>query len=561
VPDLSRSEFLKLTGVGIAGMVLPGSSLAGGAQESATVEVTEVQIKTALKLANLNFADDEVKEMVGSVKGFGENWPALREQTKDAGFMGMNWRVVPETIGSSGAPVRSLNMRSLEVERPKSDEDLAFMSVVELGYLLRNKQVTSVELTKLYIARLKKYGPKLRCVVNLTEERALKQAAIADENLRTSQYNGPLCGIPFGVKDLFDAKGYPTTWGIRTRKDHISEEDSDVVSLLEKAGAVLVAKLSLGALAMGDVWYEGRTESPWDPKVGSSGSSAGSGSAVAGGLVPFAIGTETNGSLVSPGHNCRVTALRPTFGSVSRAGAMALCWSLDKVGPLCRSAEDCSVVFSVISGNTGNDPSQINRPFDYKVDVDMNKLRWGYMVFKEGDVDSRLDDANRPWLKTLRAQGIEPKPFFMPEYPDGIDSILLAECAAAFESFTRSEDIQDLEGYSSWPETFRSARLIPAVEYIQADRYRVLLAKKYGEVLSNFDVVLADDRLYPRIFGLNATGIPQLLVPAGVDDRGRARSFSMVSPILQEATMLSAAYQLQEKLGFHRLRPDMSIWE
>lgn len=547
--------------MGIAGAVLPGASFADFGQVAAPTEVTEEQIKVALKLANLSFADEEVKEMVGSVKGFGAMWPTLREVSKDAGFMGMNYRVVPDTIGPRQSSKRTMMLTPPQVQRPESDEDLAFMSVMELSALLRSKKVTSVELTTIYLNRLKKYGPKLRCVVNLCEERALKQAALADEKLQGRIHTvGLLCGIPFGVKDLFDAKGYPTTWGIRTRKDHIAEEDSDVVRLLERAGAVLVAKLSLGALAMGDVWFEGRTESPWDARIGSSGSSAGSGSAVAAGLVPFAIGTETNGSLVSPAHNCRVTTLRPTFGSVSRDKAMALCWSLDKVGPLCRTAEDCALIFSVIASNTGRDPGQIERNFEYSK-VELSTLKWGYLVFKEEDVKSRIDDASRPWLKVLREMGIEPEPVYLPECPEGMDAILYAECAAAFESFTRSADIQDLEGYSSWPETFRSGRLIPAVEYIQADRYRVILAKIYGDIIGKFDVLLADDRLYPRIYGLNVTGIPQMLIPAGVDDRGRARSFSMVSPILQESKMLSAAHQLQEKMGFHKLRPDMKIWE
>ncbi|MFM9874553.1 MAG: amidase [Fimbriimonadaceae bacterium] len=560
MPDLSRSEFLKMTGVGIAGMVLPGSTFAEGAQDVAKVGVTEEQIKVALKLANLSFADDEVKEMVGSVKGFGENWPALRELTKDAGFMGMSYRVW-EADADGGIVDDGVIWSEVAVDLPKNEEDLAFMTVVELGTLYRAKKVTSVQLTEMYLRRLKKYGSKLKCVVNLTEERAMKQARDVDAAFAKGTYFGPLHGIPFGVKDLFDAEGYPTTWGIGTRKDHMTEVDSDVVLLLEKAGGVLVAKLSLGALAMGDVWYEGRTESPWDKKIGSSGSSAGSGSAVAAGLVGFAIGTETNGSLVSPGHNCRVTALRPTFGSISRAGAMALCWSLDKVGPLCRTAEDCAVVFNALYDFTGNDPGQVRRGFSYAPDVQLEELSWAYLVYKKEDVEKPLSDLNRPWLKVLRDAGAEIKPVYLPEVPEALDAILLAECSAAFESFTRGPDIQELEGYSSWPETFRSGRLIPAVEYIQADRYRPMLAKLYREAISEFDVVMADDRLYPRIFGLNATGIPQMLVPAGVTEKGQARSFSLICSPFYEGTMLGAGYALQQKLGFHKLRPDMKIWE
>ncbi len=549
-----------MTGVGIAGAMLPGSSMAEFGQSSAQAEVTVEQIRTALKLANLSFAEEELTEMVGSVTGFGQWWPQLREASKAAGFMGMNWKVL-EAEGNGSIRDEGLIWSDRQLELPKLDEELAFLDVVELGTLFRAKKVTAVQLTEMYLRRLKKYGPKLRCVVNLTEGRALKQAEEMDALYESGKYLGPLHGIPFGVKDLFDAAGHPTTWGIGTRRDHVSTEDCDVVRLLEEAGAVLVAKLSLGALAMGDIWYEGRTESPWDAKIGSSGSSAGSGSAVAGGLVAFAIGTETNGSLVSPAHNCRVTSLRPTFGSVSRDKAMALCWSLDKVGPLCRTAEDCAVVFNALCTYTGNDPGQIERTFSYSPVENLSDLKIGYLVFKKEEAEAGLAEENRPWLKVLREMGISPKPVYLPEYPDGLDAILLAECSAAFESFTRSEDIQELEKYSSWPETFRSGRLIPAVEYIQADRYRVILADIYRGVLNQYDVLLADDRLYPRIFGLNATGIPQLLIPAGVDDRGRARSFSMVCSPLNEGIMLSAGYLIQKKLGFHKLRPDMKIWE
>ncbi|MBA4292460.1 amidase [bacterium] len=556
MPDLSRSEFLKLTGCGIAGMMLPGAAGAVDFQEG---EISEADIKTALRLANLNFADDEIKEMVGSVKDFGQWWPPLREAAKDSGFMGMNYRVA-EVGGNSDFPDETLSLAERVVELPKSDDDLAFMDVVDLGVLIRTNRVSSVKLTQLFLSRLKKYGPKLRCVVNLTEERALAQAKRMDDLLAQGSYLGPLHGIPFGVKDLFDAEGYPTTWGIGTRKDEVSGDDSDVVRILEGAGGVLVAKLSLGALAMGDVWYEGRTESPWDAKIGSSGSSAGSGSAVAAGLVPFAIGTETNGSLVSPAHNCRVTTLRPTFGSVSRAGAMALCWSLDKVGPICRTVEDCAVVFSVLCAPTGNDPSQVVLTFGYSTLGDLSGLTVGYLVNREQDLEAEISDSNRPWLKVARELGATVKPCYLPAFPDGMYSILFAECAAAFESFTRSEAIQDLEGYSSWPESFRSGRLIPAVEYIQADRYRLVLADLYREVLGEFAFVMADDRLYSRIYGLNATGIPQMYIPAGVSERGAARGFSMICSSFAEGDMMRAGFAIQRKMGFERLRPDMSVW-
>lgn len=560
--EFSRSEFLKLAGVGLAGMAVPLPALAGSAKDQiAPGKATEEQIKTALKLANLSFNDDEVKEMVDSVTSFGEWWPPLREVTADAGFMGMAYRVQGGPPAVLKAAQATAYTAPRTVKRPAKDEDLAFMEVLDLASLIHSKQVTSTELTKIFLARLKKYGPKLRCVVTLTEQRALAKAAQIDELIAKGRAVGPLAGIPYGVKDLFDARDTPSTWGIRTRRDHMATDDSDVVKLLDKAGAVLVAKLSLGALAMGDVWFEGRTESPWDKNIGSSGSSAGSASAVSAGLVPFAIGTETNGSIVSPSHNCRLTGFRPTFGSISRTGAMALCWSLDKVGPICRTSEDCAAVFVELCRNMGTDPSNIDRDFTYRQTSKLDEFKWGYMVFREEDLEKPLDDANRPWLRVLRAAGVDPTPFYMPEYPEAINAILFAECSAAFEEFTRSAEIQDLESYSSWPETFRSGRLIPAVEYIQADRFRPILRDLYLEVLSPYEVVVADDRLYPRLIGLNTTGIPQTLIPAGVDGRGRPRSLSLVSKPFEEGKMLAAGQALQDKLGFHKLRPDMTIWE
>ncbi|QYK54078.1 MAG: amidase [Fimbriimonadaceae bacterium] len=557
---ISRKEFLKISGAGLAGMVLPGAVGAEFQDQPATGSLTIEDIKTALKVANLTFEDDELKAVLASAEESRTSYPALRKAASGMNWPGCNYRLGMPTDEAAARYAHSVTTREVGLKRPDKDEDLAFLSVVELGYLIKTKQISSVDLTKIYIARLKKYGPKLRNVINLTEERAMTDAESADEQLSRGVYLGPLHGIPYGAKDLFDAVGYPTTWGCETFKDRMSNGDADIVTLLRAAGAVLVAKLSMGALAMGDVWWKGRTESPWDARVGSSGSSAGSASAVAAGLVPFAIGTETNGSIISPSHNCRVTGLRPTFGTISRMGAMALCWSLDKIGPICRDAEDCAVVYSALNHMTGHDPSQTMSGILYKSRKDLKGMNVGYLVATDEAVQKPVDLESKRWLKAVSELGAAIKPITLPAYPDAMEAILVAECSAAFEEFTRSPEIQDLEKYSTWPNTFRSGRLIPAVEYIQADRYRRHLAMLYQEQLETVDFVLADDRVYQRIYGLNLTGCPQILIPWGVDDRGRAMSCSLIGRPYSEDVLTSAAYAIQQKMGFHKLRPDMSQW-
>lgn len=562
--ELSRKQFLAAVGTGAVASVLPattwaemGQATGERAQEGA---LTLEDLKTALKPMDLEFSEEDLKKILESVNRQKNWWKRVREVSDDYSLEpGMSWKMV-EADGQASGRV-SARTRRVSLRRPNRDEDLAFLSVVELGHLLRTKQITSAELTNLYLARLKKYGPKLRCVVNLTEERAMKEARRADEEAAKGNWRGPLHGIPYGVKDLFEAAGYPTTWGCRTFENRKSSHDSDVVAALTEAGGVLVAKLSMGALAQGDVWYAGRTESPWDEKIGASGSSAGSGSAVAAGLVAFAIGTETSGSIVSPCHNSRVTGLRPSFGSVSRTGAMALCWSLDKVGPMCRDAEDCALVFAALVNHGGSDRGLVKRSFAYSSGTDLKKIKFGYLVTRQELAEEPVDPKSKPWLAKLAEAGAEFVPIYLPPAAEGMYSILYAECAAAFESFTRSENIEDLEKYSTWPNTFRGARFIPAVEYIQSDRARLKLARQYRDELAKVDVLVADDRVYPRVYALNLTGHPQTLIPFGQDEKGQTLSFSLISQAFDEARMLSVAYEIQKRLKFHLARPDMSKWE
>ncbi len=374
-----------------------------------------------------------------------------------------------------------------DVKLPANLGDLAYFTVRELSELIRTRQVTSMQLTNLALERLKKFDGQLHCVITLTEDLALRQAAKADSEIAAGNYRGPLHGIPYGAKDLLAVKGYPTTWGSTPYKNQTFDKDAAVITRLQDAGAVLVAKLSLGELAWGDVWYGDTTRNPWNLEEGSSGSSAGPASAVSAGLLPFSIGSETWGSIVSPSTRCGVTGLRPTFGRVSRAGAMALSWSMDKLGPICRTVEDCALVFNAIYGPDPQDPSTVRLPFNYDSKADFKKLRIGYLK-SDFDNDTSLTVQNQFALNRLRKMGanlIEIQVPSLPIYPMSI--ILSAEAAAAFDDLTRTgrDSLMTRQTRDSWPNVFRSARFIPAVEYIQANRLRSMviadMARDYGQ--------------------------------------------------------------------------------
>ncbi|MGH7457039.1 MAG: amidase, partial [bacterium] len=357
--------------------------------------------------------------------------------------------------------------------------------VGDLAELIRTRRVTSTQLTQMYLDRLKKYGPKLECVVTLTEERALEQARRADEEIAAGKYRGPLHGIPYGAKDLLAAKGYKTTWGSVPYKDQMIDADATVIQRLEKAGAVLVAKTTLGELAWGDVWFGGKTRNPWNLEQGSSGSSAGSASATSAGLVAFSIGTETWGSIVSPSTRCGVTGLRPTYGRVSRAGAMALSWSMDKIGPICRTVEDCALVFNAIYGPDGVDQTVADLPFNYNPSVKLSQLRIGYLQSAfERDTTNKVN--NEAVLAKLRELGANLTPIELPDYPiNDLAFILSAEAAAAFDELTRSgkDDLLVRQIKNAWPNAFRVSRFIPAVEYIQANRVRYLVIQAMAKTM------------------------------------------------------------------------------
>lgn len=441
---------------------------------------------------------------------------------------------------------------------PKNLEDLAFVSVRELGELIRGRKVTSEQLTRMYLGRLKKYGPKLECVVTLTEELALEQAKRADREIAAGRYRGPLHGIPYGAKDLLSAKKYKTTWGAMPYKDQVIDDDATVIRKLEEAGAVLVAKLTLGALAWGDVWFGGMTRNPWNYEQGSSGSSAGSASATAAGLVAFAIGTETWGSIVSPSTRCGTTGLRPTYGRVSRTGAMALSWSMDKIGPICRTVEDCAIVFNAIIGPDGKDQTLLDVPFNYTTDVDLKKLRIGFLKM-EFDSARSNKESNDAVLAVLRKLGANLIPIALPkQYPvSDLAFILSAEAGAAFDELTRSnrDDLLVRQIKNAWPNVFRASRFIPAVEYLQANRIRYLVIQEMQDLMKNIDVYVAPSFGGDNLLRTNLTGHPCVVLPHGFNKQGSPVSISFIGQLFGEAKLLAVAKKFQDAMEYHLKHP------
>jgi len=446
------------------------------------------------------------------------------------------------------------------VRLPDDRNKLAFYSLPELASLIRTRKISSVELTRFFLERLKKYGDTLECVITITEDYALGQARKMDEEIRSGHYRGILHGIPYGIKDLFAFPGFPTTWGAGPYKVQYLEETATVISKLEDAGAVLIAKLTLGALAMGDVWYGGTTRNPWNLKQGSSGSSAGSAAATVAGLVPFAIGTETWGSIVSPSTRCGATGLRPTFGRVSRTGAMALSWSMDKIGPICRNAYDCAIVFNSIRGTDGRDQSVVDAPFNFQPVKDMGSLRIGYLkdLF---DADTLLKSADSLSLLVFEKLGAHMVPVSLPDsFPvEALSIILFAEAAAAFDELTRSDRDSLLveQQRDAWPNTFRASRFIPAVEYINANRIRQELIRETNLLFRDFDVIIAPSFEGDQLLLTNLTGRPCVVLPDGFLNDGSPASICLLGNLFDEATILAVAAKFQEATAFEDKHPPL----
>lgn len=446
--------------------------------------------------------------------------------------------------------------RDVPTTLPDKIEQCAFMTIPQLAYLIRTQQITSEALTRMYIERLKKYGPELECVVSITEEMAIKQARKADMEIARGKYRGLLHGIPWGAKDLLVVPGYKTTWGAMPFKDQMLDEKATVVEKLEEAGAVLVAKLTLGALAWGDVWYGGKTRNPWNLEQGSSGSSAGPGSATAAGLVGFSIGSETWGSIVSPATRNGVTGHRPSFGTVSRAGAMALSWTMDKLGPMTRSVEGAAIVFETIRGSDQKDRTVVDVPFQYPSLKKLKHLRVGYVASAfEDSVVSKNDKASFEILKTL---GFELIPIELPEFPaSALSFILSAEAAAAFDELTRSnsDDKMVRQIKKAWPNVFREARFIPAVEYINANRGRALLNQKMADLMTSIDVYIVPSFYGDNLLRTNLTGHPCVVVPNGFNENGTPTSISFIGDLYEDGNVLAVAKAYQEATDWHRQYP------
>ncbi|MBC6611878.1 amidase [Hymenobacter sp. BT507] len=527
--------------------------------------ITLATVQAAQDLLGLHFSDAQLDSTLSNLRQNRASYEALRQlNMPNSVAPAETFDPRPLRIRQAMQPVRVPDAGKLpkmdRMKLPANRDDLAYYSVRQLGELLRTRQLSSEELTQFCLARLKKYDPQLHCVISLTEELALQQARQADQEIRAGKYRGPLHGIPFGVKDLFSAKGYKTTWGAMPYKDQTLDENSAVVERLAQAGAVLVAKFTLGALAQGDVWFGGKTRSPWKLSEGSSGSSAGSASAVAAGLVPFAIGTETLGSIVSPSTACGTTGLRPTYGRISRAGAMALSWTMDKAGPLTRSAEDCALVLAALAGPDPRDPAtlQAPAPFRYAFDIDVKKLRVGYLK-ADFDRDYPTKANDQASLEVLRKLGVELVPLELPTLPAGAMRFgLSVEGAAAFDDLTRSgrDGLLVQQHRYAWPNTFRSSRFVPAVEYIQAQRARTLLIEAMDQKLQGLDLYLAPTSSASLTI-TNLTGHPAVAVPNGFRQNGLPSTITFTGQLYEEGKLLALAKAYQDATDFDEKHPPL----
>lgn len=517
-------------------------------------------IKTAAELSGIDFTSEEIDLMKDDVEDNLKSYTSMRKYTlQNSTPPSLYFDPFPPGFKLEKEPYPALDLELPQIERPENLEDLAFATVPQLAALIKTRQVTSTELTQMYLARLKKYDPKLKCVITLTEELALKQAARADEEIAAGNYRGPLHGIPWGAKDLLATKDIKTTWGSMPYQHQAIDHDAAVVKKLEEAGAVLVAKLSLGALAWGDVWFGGQTRNPWDTEQGSSGSSAGPASATSAGLVGFSIGTETWGSIVSPANRCGVTGLRPTFGRVSRDGAMALSWSMDKIGPICRSVEGCALVFNAIYGPDGQDLTIKDAPFTWPADIDIKKLRVGY-VKKAFDAEYENKKNDQAVLETFKKMGVQLIEMDLPEFPvDSISFILSAEAAAAFDELTRSgkDDMLVRQVRHAWPNVFRHSRLIPAVEYIQANRHRTMVQAEMVKLFQKVDVYICPTYGGNNLLLTNLTGHPSVVVPNGFDKKNHPTSITFMGDLFDEEAVLAVARAFQNATLFHMKHPQL----
>jgi len=596
--QIDRRRFLKAVPATVAaGVALPSvASTPVAAQRGGGATPPRVgkdALKGAEQIAGLNFTDAEEEAALAGVSRNLDAYEQLRQinvplDTEPA----ITFRPYVANKQPSGRTSVSGRGARLSIGKParvqvsSNLEELAFEPVTTLASLVESRRISSTDLTKMYLARLKRYGEPLHCVITLTEELALSQAANADKEIKAGRYRGPLHGIPWGAKDLLATKGIRTTWGAKPYENQVPDLDATVVERLREAGAVLVAKLSMGALAQGGVWYGGSTRNPWSPEQSSSGSSAGPGSATAAGLVGFSIGTETRGSIISPSSTCGVVGLRPTYGRVSRYGAMALSWTMDKIGPMCRSVEDCALVFNAIYGTDGRDETVVDAPFEWNPELALSKIRIGYLASEFDQLPGadggrgggrggggggrggaavdpavarrRAEERNKllkEALDIVRAQGAKLEPMTLPAFPaNALNFILDAEAAAAFDDLTRSGDANQMTN-SSWPNSFRTSRFIPAVEYIRAQRARTLLMRQMDAAMATFDVFLSPSG--GNSLGItNLTGHPAACLKAGFVD-GLPQALMITGRLYDEATVLRVALAYERATKWHTMNPNL----
>ena len=548
-----------LGGFGVAG--LAADQLWASAAQTA---ITADDIDHAARVAGIELTEDERELMLEGVNELRDDFDEIREVALDNSVSpALHFDPRLPGFDYDPGPRRFRPSRPSPVEVPEDLEELAFLPVIHLAQLIRTRKVSSVALTEMYIERLKRYDPTLHCVITLTEERALAQARRADREIAAGTYRGPLHGIPWGAKDLLAVRGYPTTWGATPFKEQRFDENATVVRRLDAAGAVLVAKLTMGALANGDVWFGGKTRNPWNPEEESRGSSAGSAASVAAGLVAFAIGTETRGSILSPCTRCGATGVRPTFGRVSRHGAMALSWSMDKIGPICRTVEDCALVLDAIQGPDGRDETVIDMPFGWDVDRDPRRLRVGYLrpalETEPSEGQREWHDLNLATLEAVRSMGIDLIPLDLPDVPiSALGFILRVEAAAAFDELTRLNLDDELvrQDPSAWPNRLRTSRTVPAVEYLQANRVRRIAMREMARTLEGIDVYISPTR-GDNLRITNLTGHPAVVVPNGFRANGTPTSITFCGNLFRDSEAMLLARAYQEATGFHLRHPQL----
>ena len=568
--ELDRRRFMSyFAGLGLTSTLFPGVLWAKVANGE---EITVDTIASAEEVAGVHFDQAERELMLDGLKQQEQRIEALHKIPLDNSISpAIVFDPLPPGKKIPTEPKRAMVRSTVALRSvPRDLEDLAFLPVTELSELVRRGRVTSMQLTRMYLARLKKYDPVLKCVITLTEDRALRQASAADTEISRGRYRGPLHGIPWGAKDLLAVRGYKTTWGAGPYKEQVIDNDATVVKRLDDAGAVLLAKLTLGELAQGDIWFGATTRNPWKVDQGSSGSSAGPASATAAGLVGFSIGSETLGSISSPSTRCGTTGLRPTFGRVPRTGAMALSWTMDKLGPICRSVEDCALVLDAIYGPDGQDNTVLLASYHWDATLSPKKLRIGYVksAFDTPQADpndpkrnlhatKKFDDAA---LEVMKRLGLNMIPVDLPDVPyDAMRIILSAEAAAAFDELTRSDRDKELvqQGKFDWPNSFRTSRFIPAVDYVNANRLRSIAIRKWDDLMKTVDVIVTPTGAanLSQLVATNLTGHPAVILPNGFRDDGTPVSITFLAGLYEEAKLLAVARAYQEATGFHLKHP------